>query len=308
MTDYGKPMIVQNFIFDTNKKEVVVSQVYKDKATLQAVMHNYSIDHQFTTKVPRSNSSRSIVIVDGSQLKSIYIGTFVCASTLDGAGNILPLVYGVTDSENDASWTCFFEQLKKAYGQRPEMCIVSDRNENVRVKEYLELAGYDKWSRVYAPVHRGWTITSNIIRSINSALVIAREKPIYNFLEEVRKMFGQWNYTNRQNAYFTSTTLGMKFQEIIMNDTLSARVTVTPSTDYRYAINDKGKTFIICLENKKSHCGQFQYDEIPCLHVLAILNKKKFKLGPYYSEYYKPENVLKTYEIPVYPFSDVTDR
>ncbi|PHT72221.1 hypothetical protein T459_23006 [Capsicum annuum] len=32
---------MQNFIFDTNKKEVVVGQRYKDKATLQAVMHNY---------------------------------------------------------------------------------------------------------------------------------------------------------------------------------------------------------------------------------------------------------------------------
>ncbi|KAM3340820.1 hypothetical protein P3S68_028455 [Capsicum galapagoense] len=37
ISDYG----MQNFIFDTNKKEVVVGQRYKDKATLQAVMHNY---------------------------------------------------------------------------------------------------------------------------------------------------------------------------------------------------------------------------------------------------------------------------
>ncbi|KAM3265088.1 hypothetical protein P3L10_002082 [Capsicum annuum] len=105
MTDYGKLMMVQNFLFDTNKKEVVVDQVYKDKATLQAVMHNYSVDHRFATKVLRYNSSKPIVVVDGSQLKSTYIGTFVCASNLDGAGNILPLAYGVVDSENDASWT-----------------------------------------------------------------------------------------------------------------------------------------------------------------------------------------------------------
>ena len=39
---------------------------------------------------------------------------------------------------------------------------------DVRVKNYLELAGYDKWARSYATVHRGWTLTSNISESIIS--------------------------------------------------------------------------------------------------------------------------------------------
>ncbi|XP_070030337.1 uncharacterized protein [Nicotiana sylvestris] len=161
---------------------------------------------------------RPIVIVDESHLKSYYTGIFVSANTLDGAGHILPLTYGVIDSENDAAWTWFFEQFKEAYGERENMCIVSDRNGStiksvlrvyptvshfaciwhlwnnvykkfkrshsklseiyfsmakayiqtefdslmekvekvdIRVKEYLELAGYEKWARLYAPVNRG---------------------------------------------------------------------------------------------------------------------------------------------------------
>ncbi|XP_070015285.1 uncharacterized protein [Nicotiana sylvestris] len=69
--------------------------------------------------------------VDGSHLKSYYTGTFVSASTLDGAGHILPLAYGVIDLENDAAWTWFFEQFKIAYDVRENMCIVSDRNESI---------------------------------------------------------------------------------------------------------------------------------------------------------------------------------
>ncbi|XP_019253962.1 PREDICTED: uncharacterized protein LOC109232661 [Nicotiana attenuata] len=216
---------------------------------------------------------RPIVVVDGSHLKSYYTGTFVSASTLDGAGHILPLAYGVIDSENDAAWTWFFEQFKIAYGVRENMCIVSDRNESIiksvsrvypdvphfaciwhlwnnvykkfkkshaklseiyfsmakaytqaefdslmekvekvdiRVKEYLELAGYEKWARLYAPVNRGWTMTSNIAESINAALVSARELPIYDFLEEVRKMFGRWNCSNCKEATQTYKTLGKK--------------------------------------------------------------------------------------------------
>nr|XP_016515455.1 PREDICTED: uncharacterized protein LOC107832161 [Nicotiana tabacum] len=206
---------------------------------------------------------RPIVVVDGSHLKSYYARTFVSTSTLDGAGHILALAYGVIDSENDAAWTWFFEQFKIAYSDRENMCIVSDRNESIiksisrvypdvphftciwniwnnvykkfkkshaklseiyfsmakaytqpefdslvekvekvdiRVKEYLELAGYEKWARLYAPVNRGWTMTSNIAELINAALVSARELPIYDFLEEVRKMFGRWNCSNRKEA------------------------------------------------------------------------------------------------------------
>ncbi|XP_070033076.1 uncharacterized protein [Nicotiana tomentosiformis] len=40
---------------------------------------------------------RPIVVVDGSHLKSAYTGTFISASTLDGARHILPLAYGVVD-------------------------------------------------------------------------------------------------------------------------------------------------------------------------------------------------------------------
>ncbi|XP_047263726.1 uncharacterized protein LOC107857978 [Capsicum annuum] len=101
------------------------------------------------------------------------------------------------------------------------------QNVDVRVNEYLELEGYDKWSRVYVPVYRGWTMILNIAESINSALIRVREKSIYNFLEEVRKMFERWNCTNRQKSSFTSITLDMKFQEILtINNTLSAWMTV----------------------------------------------------------------------------------
>ncbi|XP_059277669.1 uncharacterized protein LOC132031776 [Lycium ferocissimum] len=168
---------------------------------------------------------RPIVVVDGSHFKTTYNGTFVSTSTSDGAGNILPLTYGVIDSENDKFWTWFFEQFKQAYGIRDNICVVSYRHESIikavsrvypivphlaciwrlwenvtkryksndevlspvfyslakaytqdefhklvdkienvdiRVKEYLELVGREKWARLYSPVNRGWTMTSNI--------------------------------------------------------------------------------------------------------------------------------------------------
>ena len=43
----------------------------------------------------------------------------------------MPLAYGVVDTENDCSWTWFFENFKNAFGERENMCIVSDRNESI---------------------------------------------------------------------------------------------------------------------------------------------------------------------------------
>ncbi|XP_075098651.1 uncharacterized protein LOC142175546 [Nicotiana tabacum] len=278
---------------------------------------------------------RPIVVVDGSHLKSYYTGTFVSASTLDGAGHILPLAYGVIDPENDAAWTWFFEQFKIVYGYRENMYIVSDRNEciiksisrvypdvphfaciwhlwnnkvekvDIRVKEYLELAGYEKWARLYAPVNRGWTMTSNIAESINAALVSARELPIYDFLEEVRKMFERWNCSNRKEATQTHTTLGKNYQEMLtLNEAMSTRITVVPSTAYLHTVNDGGRNYTICLLERKCVCGRFQVDELPCPHAWAILKSMLLMPEEYCFNYYKPNTVVMTYDVPVYPLPD----
>ncbi|XP_059289933.1 uncharacterized protein LOC132043480 [Lycium ferocissimum] len=240
--------------------------------------------------IKRFECCRPIVVVDGSHIKTAYNGTFVSANTMDGAGNILPLAYGVIDSENDKSWTWFLNEFKEAYGLRESMCVVSigmnpsrlypkyilmfpvlhaygifgrmytiniervtrslsgvyyamikayTRDEfdmlmekvatvDIRVKDYLELAEGKSGLGFMLQINRAWTMRSNIAESINSALVQARELPIFDFLEEVRIMFGHWNFTNRQNGSYTFTTLGKRFNEMLsINESKSARMTVT---------------------------------------------------------------------------------
>ncbi|XP_047257585.1 uncharacterized protein LOC124889654 [Capsicum annuum] len=52
----------------------------------------------------------------------------------------------------------------------------------------------------------------------NYLKLTARELPIYDFLEEVRLMFGRWNCENRQQALYTFTDLIGKFQEILQQN------------------------------------------------------------------------------------------
>ncbi|KAM3326753.1 hypothetical protein P3S67_001879 [Capsicum chacoense] len=118
-------------ITDCKYSYVKVRQIYKDKCTLILVMTRFAIEHSFNYYTKRSNKKRPVVVVDGAHLSGAYKGTFISASTLDGAGCILLIAYGVVDSENDNSWTWFFENFRIAFGERDSMCVVSDRHESI---------------------------------------------------------------------------------------------------------------------------------------------------------------------------------
>ncbi|KAH0638900.1 hypothetical protein KY285_035486 [Solanum tuberosum] len=57
---YIPEMEVENYISDTNVSNVEVMKLYKDKATLMAVMEKYKIKHSFNFRVKRSDSKRFI--------------------------------------------------------------------------------------------------------------------------------------------------------------------------------------------------------------------------------------------------------
>ncbi|XP_015165134.1 uncharacterized protein [Solanum tuberosum] len=78
--------------------------------------------------------------------------------------------YGIVDSENDDSWLWFFENFKNAFGEREDMCFVSDRNKriwNATAAVYPEF-------RHYACIYHLWT---NLL------------KKTYRDTEEVRTLF-----------------------------------------------------------------------------------------------------------------------
>ncbi|XP_019232191.1 PREDICTED: uncharacterized protein LOC109212917 [Nicotiana attenuata] len=174
-----------------------------------------------------------------------------------------------------------------------------------RVKAYLYDIGYRRWSPVHATVNRTWTMTSNIAESLNAVTKYARELPIVELLEYMRTLLERWTKEKLLKAKGTFTYIGYKFnKELDDNRTLSHKLRVRVSTDYIHTVIDGVRRYIVCLENKKYSCGQFQLDELPCPHALAALRQRGESFEEYCSPYYTRANLLRTYEIPVNPLPD----
>ncbi|XP_047267514.1 uncharacterized protein LOC107868974 [Capsicum annuum] len=175
-----------------------------------------------------------------------------------------------------------------------------------RVKEYLEDAGYEKWSRCHSPVNRGRMMTSNIAECINNCLVEARKLSILGFLEEVKILFVAWNCKNNEIASYTNTTLGRRFEEIL---TLNG-VIVKPMGSYLYCVYDLRQRYIIDIDCRTCNCGRYQIDKILCPHRIVILKSKNMDVKDYghsCSELYRPNTIVKTYELPIVPMPDKKD-
>ncbi|XP_075076557.1 uncharacterized protein LOC107811219 [Nicotiana tabacum] len=234
---------------------------------------------------------RPIVVVDGSHLKSYYTGTFVSASTLDGAGHILPLAYCVIDSENDVAWTWFFEQFKIAYGDRENKCIVSDRNESIIKfvsRVYPNVPHFSciwhLWNNVYKKFKKSHAKLSEIYFSMAKTYIQAEFDSLMEKVEKPSNVF---------------VTLQLPKVQPIFD--------VVPSTEYLHTVNDGGRHYTVCLLERKCVCGRFQVDELPCSYVWVVLKSKFLMPEEYCSNYYKSNTVVMTYDVPVYPLPDKND-
>nr|XP_016473732.1 PREDICTED: uncharacterized protein LOC107795580 [Nicotiana tabacum] len=217
-------------------------------------------------------------------------------------------------------WTNIRAKFKKGHLQLNELYFATTRsytldefNERMskieeidsRVKSYLYDIGYHRWSRVHATVNRTWTMTSNIAKSLNAVTKDARELLIFDLLEYMRTLLEHWTNEKLLKAKGTFTFHGSKFnKELENNRKLSQKLRVSASTYHIHTVIDGVKRYIVCLESKKCSCGQFQLDELPCVHVLAALRHKNETYENYCSPYYTKESLLCTYEIPVNPHLD----
>ncbi|XP_024021578.1 uncharacterized protein LOC112091646 [Morus notabilis] len=98
---------------------------------------------------------RKVISVDGTWLKGKFRGMLLVATTQDSERHCYPIAWAIVDSENDASWTWFFSNLKVIITDSEELVFISDRNQSIS----------NALSTVYSLAHHGcctWHVSQNI--------------------------------------------------------------------------------------------------------------------------------------------------
>ncbi|XP_016576532.2 uncharacterized protein LOC107874194 [Capsicum annuum] len=203
-----------------------------------------------------------------------------------------------------------YYSMAKAYRKEDFDYIMSKAAKiDHRIKEYLEEARYEKWSRSHSPINRGRMMTSSIAECINGFLVEVRKLRILGFIEEVRILFAAWNYKNNEIASYTKTTLGRRFEDILtLNGAKDLRMTVKTAASYLCCVYEFGRRYVVDIECATCNCGRHQIDEILYPHTIAVLKSKNIEdYGPYCSKFYRPNTIVKTYELPIILMPDMKD-
>ncbi|XP_019255242.1 PREDICTED: uncharacterized protein LOC109233841 [Nicotiana attenuata] len=242
---------------------------------------------------------RPVVVVDGTSLKSVYRGIMLTASTMDAAGTILPLAYAVVDSENDASWKWFFEQFKEAYGERPSMCVVSDRNESILEATSVVYPGMPHYSCM-------WHIWTNIRSKFKKGhlqlhelyFATARSYTLDEFNERMLKIE---EVDPRVKSYLYDIGYHRWSRvHATVNRTFTMTSNIAESLN---AVTKEARELPIfdLLEYMRTLLERWTKEKL--LKAKALRHRKE-TYENYCSPYYTRKSLLHTYEMPVNPLPD----
>ncbi|KAK1362187.1 hypothetical protein POM88_046661 [Heracleum sosnowskyi] len=156
-----------------------------------------------------------VLLIDGTHLYDKYGGVLLTATAVDGFNHLLPVVFGIVESENTASWTWFMERLgwcepyshhrfcsrhlAANFGKEFKKGHIKDRivplcsqltghkfslhwNALVAAEPRAQQWFADKplscWALAYDKGKRFGIMATNIDESWNSAIKVARKLPI----------------------------------------------------------------------------------------------------------------------------------
>jgi len=130
-------------------------------------------------------------MVDGTHLHGKYEGNLMIATAQDANNQIYPLAYVVVDSENDSSWTWFFQQLHVVIPTSPYLVFVSDRH--LSIANGIE-AVYTTAKHVFCTRHIKQNLkTKYKNKGIHKLFTKASESYTTNEFQEYFHQICEWN-------------------------------------------------------------------------------------------------------------------
>ncbi|XP_075111509.1 uncharacterized protein LOC142181831 [Nicotiana tabacum] len=152
-----------------------------------------------------------------------------------------------------------FQSATRVYRRKEFDLYMSDiAKVDKNTYDYLMEESPERWARSCSPRRRYDMLTTNIVESMNSMLLEARELSILRMMDFIQVKLQRWFYERRNEAEGT-------FYDI--------SCWVFPVDSWHSRVEEEGITFLVDLNKTICDCFQFQFDELPCIHAIAAIEK-----------------------------------
>uniref|UniRef100_A0A1S4CEV1 MULE transposase domain-containing protein n=1 Tax=Nicotiana tabacum TaxID=4097 RepID=A0A1S4CEV1_TOBAC len=264
--------------------ELLSSYLYMMKSKNPGTYTNIKIDdnnrflymfYEYGSSIAGWNYFIPVIAVDATFLKSKYRGVLMISVSKDANNQIFPLAFGIAESENNNSYEWYFSELRNNLKQRKvksEVIKLFQSTARVYTRKEFDLymsdiAKVDKktfdyfmeeplerWARSCSPRRRYDMLTTNIVESMNSVLLEARELPILRMMDFIQVKLHRWFYEKRNKAEGTFYDVSCWVEEELKK-----------KIDLAFTLN-------------------FQFDELPCIHAIAAIEKRNIKKSNFCSD------------------------
>ncbi|XP_022893122.1 uncharacterized protein LOC111407708 [Olea europaea var. sylvestris] len=224
---------------------------------------------------------RPIIVVDGTYLNGHYRGTLFTACTQDANNNIFILAFGIGDNENNKSWRWFLEMLKRAYGSRDGLCIVSDRHSSIR--NAIEF--------VYSEAMHG-IFSYHLLKNLKTHCAKSGHNVTHAFNSAIRAYTLNVGYEKWSRLHMPTNRYSTMTSNIVESVNAVAKV---------------AKNYPIRALLESLSCRMFQVDQLPCPHALTVIATLKRNVYDFCSVYYTRYAYLNTYKETVFPIGNKTE-
>ncbi|KAK3204537.1 hypothetical protein Dsin_018583, partial [Dipteronia sinensis] len=164
----------------------------------------------------------------------------------------------------------YFHKLEKS-NPGTKTKIETDRKNRFKYGFMALGACIEGFNTVISHRKRYHMMTTNIAESMNSCLLAIPKFPITSIAEFIRDLLQRWFHDRRSNARETPTFLTNDTDQHIKERVLSSqRCEIHPIDFDRFKVEDQWKEAIDDLEQRSCSCSEWDMDELPCIHAMAV--------------------------------------
>ncbi|XP_058749010.1 uncharacterized protein LOC131621966 [Vicia villosa] len=200
-----------------------------------------------------------------------------------------------------------WKEAKSTYAQAWEREMKRMRLANAEAYLHMMKTPPKFWSRSYfRTTNKCDDVLNNMSESFNSVILDSKGKPLVTMLEEIRTYLVERWAKNR-----------MRFQDVSGNEILPnirKKLEITSNFTNMWLVRmenehifevrhleNPAETFSVNLKDLRCSCRRWELTGLPCVHAMASMKSRNFKVDDYIPDYYRVSTYKTVYKHVLYP-------